>query len=400
MIQYTVPTLLLAVAVSTSTVDTPSIDDVAREYRIQTYDTYRTHREEYNRRIEIGKEAVRRYEAADIARQQEILDWFAQSTKGSLSEIPGGDFQTTDQIADDTAEAVTNSVAFEAPAPDATSVSQSQETADPSDSESATPSWDNSSVVADSNDTIHGEIDLEAEEWNDTETNTYETSVVRTDKFGIAPKSRTFSILGSVGRAMTFAVASGATGDHSSPQDLLEGPEQVEADEEPTPAEHHDEEVSEDLELEQLILESPASDNDVLEPTSDSFLNDATWRPNSSVRLSRRVEKLEKALHRVTVRLDMPGMTVQQIEGAVELAEEMCWNYRTVTTYLEATGGDTSIVDATQVRDQVQRLAERLSKGMNTYKEAVKEDPSISRYIVTLEDLILRTDLLKGEINA
>lgn len=398
MIQYTVPTLLLAVTLSatsiTHEVEAPSIDDVAREYRIHTYDTYRTQRAEYNRRIEIGKEAVDRYKSADANRQQEILNWFVQSTSGAALPLPGGQIQAPDQIAGDAAEVVTEAIVFDAPGQEE---SQSNEFAN-----------------SNSNDVVSGELDFDSpveEQWNEDDDETFETSVVRTEKFGITSKSRTFSILGSVGRAVTVAVAKrgggeglAATENEFQFEGVDETTEIVDEDEviieeEPTPAELGDEALNDDdLDLEQLILESPASDNDALEPTPETFLRDSSWRPNSSSRLARRVEKIEKSLHRITVRLDMPGMSVHQIEGAVELAEELCWNYRAVATYLEATGSDKSILDVAQIRGQVQRLADRLNKGVNIYKEAVKEDPSISHYIVTLEELILRTEMLQGEI--
>ena len=421
MIQYTAPMLILvaaAVAVHDTTVhgkvpghdnvssdNMLTIEDVARQYRIQTYDNFRTQRAEYNRRIAIGEEALRRHNVASDARQNEIFNWFTQSaTAMTLPQLPGGEIQTPDQIAGNVADRVTNSVAFESP------------------KENTAPSWEQtqhneSTESSISNETLSGEIDFDAnEEWNDTE-DTYETAVVRNEKFGVTSKSRTFSILGSVGRAVTFAVAKGTGGNGKSHVGNMqfepvgaadtEGPEFLEVEDEiiedePTLAIRHEEEVTEeDLELEQLILESPAGESgDDLEPTPETFLRESSWSPKSSTRLARRIEKLEKSLHRITVKLDMPGMTVHQIEGAVELAEEMCWNYRTVATYLEATGGDASVVDPTMIRNQVDRLADRLGKGLSLYREAVKNNPSISHYIVTLEELQLRAEILKGEINA
>ena len=94
MIQQTANILLLIVA--SAPVDGRTFEDVSRDYRIETYDTFRQQRPEFNRRQRLGVEATRRWKEAkfDTQLREQIVEWFVESTdatgKGvSLPELPG-----------------------------------------------------------------------------------------------------------------------------------------------------------------------------------------------------------------------------------------------------------------------------------------------------------------------
>lgn len=94
MIQQTAHLLLLIVA--SAPVDGHSFEDASRAYRIETYDTFRAQRPEFDRRQQLGTEATRRWKEArfDTQLRDQIVTWFVESTdatqKGvNLPELPG-----------------------------------------------------------------------------------------------------------------------------------------------------------------------------------------------------------------------------------------------------------------------------------------------------------------------
>ncbi len=262
MIRYTLPLLMLAVTASvvngqaTNESKRPTIEVAARNYRIQTYDTFRTQRAEYDRRIAEGEEAIKRYKDATESEQNEILTWFVQSTSGLRPETAVSDRFLESELDESTDLEIDNVPHVES-------------------------QLSMNSLVGDEN--------------------AISTSVVRNNKYGVSNRSRTLSILGSVGRAVTMAVAQRGTGKGQTepigelidvvgdgPQpvedvDLIEQRFEVVGErDEPTPATSEtlevsdgdvdDEEVADEgAGIEAMILEMPVDDDDELEPTPETF---------------------------------------------------------------------------------------------------------------------------------
>lgn len=65
------------------------LEAAARTFRISTYQTYRTNRVEYDRRIATCTEAVKRfYQASDNQGREQIRQWFAEATSGHKDGFP------------------------------------------------------------------------------------------------------------------------------------------------------------------------------------------------------------------------------------------------------------------------------------------------------------------------
>ena len=272
MIQYSVPIVLLALFASTAsestTAESTPVEDAIRELRIQIYDNYRLDRDEFNRRSELAAEAMRRLQTADDYEHQDILIWIAQSTRATQDRItfpplPGSDFHF-EEVADDVTDDTIDSIVESNPN---TRVHRAGE-----------------SVTVESRPVDNLAVSAETK----GESHTQATSIVRTDKFGISPESRTFSILGSVGRAVTSAVAGGVgrgTATEVTEDAIpLDDPVTVEVppvepeiaaeiDAAPLAEETIEESFDisdEDLNLDELLLESPASE-EPMAPTPETF---------------------------------------------------------------------------------------------------------------------------------
>jgi len=167
MIQQTGQILLLIVA--SAPVHGHSFTDVSRDYRIETYETFRQQRPEFNRRQRLGVEATRRWKEAkfDTQLRDQIVEWFVESTIGigkgvSLPELPGEPSRASQR------EAAAESRANALPSSNATKSASSVE-----------PATRNTSIVT-------KERFVDTNEGRDT--------------------SDTVKILGSVGRALTRAL--------------------------------------------------------------------------------------------------------------------------------------------------------------------------------------------------
>ena len=165
MIQQTAHILLSIVA--SAPVDGQSFNDVSRDYRIETYNTFRQQRPEFDRRQGLGVEATRRWKEAkfDTQLRDQIVEWFAESTNATrkgvdLPELPGESSLASQKEAESRANTLSSSDATKSTSP-------------------AEPATRKTSIVTD-------ERFVEANEGGDT--------------------SDTVKILGSVGRAITRAL--------------------------------------------------------------------------------------------------------------------------------------------------------------------------------------------------
>ena len=210
MIQQTAHILLFIVAsapvvVASTAAEQRFFGDASRDYRIESYDTFRQQRPEFNRRQRLGVEAALRWKEAkfDAQLRGQIVEWFVESTnatqKGvSLPELPGEPSRTSQREAAARGNALSSSP-----------TNQSNSSAEPK---------------------------------------TQQTSIVTDKRFVYTNESRdtsdTVKILNSVGRAMTRAFINNrhSLDEVASPVDLLETP-----DNENSPAEVEDEKTIEQL---------------------------------------------------------------------------------------------------------------------------------------------------------
>ena len=198
MIQQTAHILLFIVAsapvvVASTAAEQRFFGDASRDYRIETYGTFRQQRPEFNRRQRLGVEAALRWKEAkfDAQLRDQIVEWFVESTnatrKGvSLPELPGEPSRASQR------EAAAREAEAPANALSSSHANQSTSSAEPK---------------------------------------TQQTSIVTDKRFVYTNEDRdtsdTVKILNSVGRAMTRAFINNCQSldEVASPVDLLETPD-------------------------------------------------------------------------------------------------------------------------------------------------------------------------------
>lgn len=69
---------------------TKSVDDVAREFRVSTYEEFRKDRSRFDERMVPAVELLDKWHAADMpaSHEQVVRDWFADAQSGVISPLP------------------------------------------------------------------------------------------------------------------------------------------------------------------------------------------------------------------------------------------------------------------------------------------------------------------------
>ncbi len=67
-----------------------TVDDVARSFRIATYEEFRTDRANYDKRIKPARKLMEEWRAAEMpaTHEQAVRDWFAAAKNGELNPLP------------------------------------------------------------------------------------------------------------------------------------------------------------------------------------------------------------------------------------------------------------------------------------------------------------------------